>query len=77
MKDSGYETQSIDIRSFDDLDSGDDAAREQSGAGVSNRRRRRRLSPHARLLIGVMALAALAVLGTRLAGALLAAGAVG
>lgn len=77
MKDAGYETQSIDIRSLDDLESGDGAPLELSVADVSSRRRRRRLSPHARLLIGVMALAALAVLGTRLAGALLAAGAVG
>lgn len=77
MEDAGYDTQTIDLRSLVEADTFGDSEREQPPENHAARTSGRRLSAHFRLLIGVMALATLAVLGTRLAGALLAAGPVG
>ncbi len=77
MDDFGYQTQTIDLRSLVDAGYDGDAERDQPLASAAGRNSSRRLSSHARLIIGVLALAALAVLGTRLAGALLAAGPAG
>ena len=69
MNDSRFETQPIDLRA-----GGEPEGHEWEGLRPTSRRR----SPsHVRLIIGVMVLAGLAVLGTRLAGVLLAAGPTG
>lgn len=70
MEHERHETQPIDLR----LPTSAEAERDDVTAFAPSRSTVRRLPAHVRLLIGVMALASLAVLGTLLAGALLAAG---